>query len=66
MAAKQRISLRHVRALKPGEIIWDTSLPWVRRASPAERGGVLRAVLSHEGRPAALVHDWQAWRTLDT
>ena len=26
MAAKQRISLRHVRGLKPGEMIWDASI----------------------------------------
>jgi integrase len=27
MAAKQRLGLRQVRALKPGQIIWDPSLP---------------------------------------
>ena len=27
MASKKRMGLRQVRALKPGEIIWDTSLP---------------------------------------
>src|SRR5580692_17922 len=27
MANKQRLGLRQVRALKPGEIVWDPSLP---------------------------------------
>jgi hypothetical protein len=27
MASTQRIGLRQVRALEPGEIIWDSSLP---------------------------------------
>src|SRR5215471_10970090 len=27
MAAKQRLGLRHIRALKPGAVIWDPALP---------------------------------------
>src|SRR6516164_6344120 len=55
MAIRQRIGLRQVRALKPGETVWDASLSGfgARRQKSDKRG------------PATLVHNRAAWRTVD-
>jgi hypothetical protein len=64
MAVRQRIGLRQVRALKPGETICITDR--LRRATAAERGRFVCPLLSQPRRTPALAHDWSAWCALDS
>jgi hypothetical protein len=46
VAERKRIGLRDVRALKPGETIWDAAVPGFGAASARRSGGV-RLALPH-------------------
>ena len=60
-----RIGLQQVRALGPGEIIWDTSL--VGFGARRQRGDAVSYLLFYRtpGKSSALVHDWPSRLAVD-
>ena len=62
---QRRIGLKDIRALKPGEIIWDGAVRRVPRASPEKQDRFLHRCLSHGRGPAALADDWAPRLALD-
>ena len=64
MSERGRIGLRDVRALGPGDVIWDAGVPGF--GARRQKGAAIAYILKYRTAAPALAYDRPARRALDT